>query len=107
MLNKDDIIFIHNIAANKYGILNDNIDSCFASIDYYDSIEEKISSIVRAIIKNHYFIDGNKRTALAVYYTLCKTYNLPLKYDDDDLGKVLEDISEHKYSVKEIRNILF
>lgn len=107
MITSEDIILLHSIVSGKYEIINNNIDSCFSSIDYYDDIESKISSIIRAIIKNHYFLDGNKRTALVVYFVLCSAYNIEVKYNDDNLGFVLEDIAKHNYDIEKIKKILF
>ncbi|MGN0929593.1 MAG: type II toxin-antitoxin system death-on-curing family toxin [Alphaproteobacteria bacterium] len=107
MIKVEDIILLHSIVSNKYEIINNNIQSCLSSIDYYESIEDKISSIIRAIIKNHYFLDGNKRTALATYFILCDLYELKIIYNDDELGYVFEDIAKNNYSVKEISKILF
>lgn len=42
--------------------------SCFSTYDYYDTIEEKIACITGLLVKNHYFVDGNKRTAA---FTFC------------------------------------
>ena len=43
-----------------------------SSYFYYETKEEMIASIVLAIIKGHYFVDGNKRTSLAVFDALCE-----------------------------------
>lgn len=107
MIKVDDIILLHSIVSNKYEIINNNIQSCLSSIDYYESVEDKISSIIRAIIKNHYFLDGNKRTALATYFILSDLYDLEIIYTDDELGYIFEDIAKNNYSVEEISKILF
>jgi death-on-curing family protein len=39
----------------------------FADIDFYPSIEEKAATLLYLIIKNHSFIDGNKRIAAACF----------------------------------------
>lgn len=38
----------------------------FSANDLYQDIFEKTSAIMHSIIKNHPFVDGNKRTAIAV-----------------------------------------
>ena len=45
---------IHETILN-HGIRPSSAQGALASIDYYDSPELKISSIVRSIIKGHYF----------------------------------------------------
>ena len=47
------------------------VTGCLSSYFYYKTKEEMISSIVISLVKNHYFVDGNKRTALAVFLILC------------------------------------
>ena len=41
-----------------------NIYQSFGGVDVYPSIEEKAANFLYLIIKNHAFIDGNKRTAV-------------------------------------------
>ena len=102
-----DIIVAHLLVKGDNNILNDTIDSAFASVDYYDSDEDKMASIIRSIIKDHYFADGNKRTALAIYELFMSAGKRPAKYKQEALGKVFEDIAENNYSVEKIREILF
>ncbi len=42
----------------------------------YPSVIEKSAAIIRGIIADHPFIDGNKRTAMLVGLTLLKTNNV-------------------------------
>ena len=94
-----DIIIAHLLVYGDNKILNDCIDSAFVSIDYYDSDEDKMASVIRSIIRNHYFADGNKRTALAIYDLFMSEGKRPEKYKQEELGKVFEDIAEHNYSI--------
>jgi len=43
------------------------ISKGFADIDFYPSIEEKAATLLYLIIKNHSFVDGNKRIAAACF----------------------------------------
>lgn len=80
---------------------------CFSSYHYYDSNDQQISSIVLSIIKNHCFIDGNKRTALVALDTLCVINNTKRAVSNDDIDNVIVDIAAHKYTVDHVAKILF
>lgn len=55
------------IISNKGVYDNNRLLSVYSTIDYCGTLKEKICSVVRSLIKNHPFIDGNKRTALSVF----------------------------------------
>jgi len=60
------------------------LDSCISSAfqsyggtDFYATDFEKICRISYGIVKNHAFIDGNKRTSLAFLTTFLEIYDFP------------------------------
>lgn len=83
------------------------VNSVFASIDYYDTVQEQIACIVSSIIKNHYFIDGNKRTALFVYLILCVGNDIQITYTSQQLAMIIVDIAMHKFDVEYSVSLLF
>lgn len=86
-------------------VLKSSISSCLSSWDYYDTLQLKIASVVRSIAKNHYFRDGNKRTALAVFFLLSEENALDIK--DKTWHKVINNIASNNYSVEKIAQLLF
>lgn len=89
-------------------VLNRNsLHSALSSWQYYENIEEQISSIVRGLIKNHAFTDGNKRTAFLVFVELCNIYNILPNKDSLTIIRDFVNIAENHYSVGEIKKILF
>ena len=46
----------------------------FEKIDLYPSAEEKAAAIIESIVKNHPFIDGNKRTGYVMMRLMLLTY---------------------------------
>lgn len=78
VLNVEDMIEIHESLIAIYGglngIRNENllyssigqIHQTFAGEDLYPSLEEKTARLGYSIIRNHPFLDGNKRTGLAL-----------------------------------------
>lgn len=77
-LNVNDMIEIHESLIAVYGGLNgvrnenliyssiEQIHQTFAGEDLYPSLEEKTARLGYSIIRNHPFLDGNKRTGLAL-----------------------------------------
>ena len=53
-----------------------NIYQTFGSKDVYESIEEKASNFLYLIVKNHTFIDGNKRIAATLFIYFLNYYGL-------------------------------
>ena len=54
----------------------DTVYSTYNKEDLNPSIEEKISNLLYLIVKNHVFIDGNKRIAATLFIYALKQYNL-------------------------------
>jgi death-on-curing protein len=73
MILTEDILALHNKSIEKYGgaygvrdlaLLESALArpfQTFDSIDLYPSIFEKVASLGESLIKNHPFLDGNKR----------------------------------------------
>ena len=58
-----------------------NIYQTFDGKDVYKSIEEKASNFLYMIVKNHVFIDGNKRIAATLFIYFLNYYNILYKDD--------------------------
>ena len=56
-----------------------DIYQTFDGKDLYSSIEEKAANFLYLIIKNHVFIDGNKRIAATLFINFLEFYNLLYK----------------------------
>lgn len=57
----------------------DNIYQTFDNTEVYKSIEEKAANFLYLIIKNHIFIDGNKRIAATLFIYFLNYYNILFK----------------------------
>ncbi len=57
----------------------ENIYSSFDGVDLYPSIEEKASNFLYLIIKDHTFIDGNKRIGATLFIYFLEFYNMLFK----------------------------
>lgn len=77
----------------KLSTVTDLAFGSFHGREYYEGVFDKASFILFTIIKNHYFVDGNKRTALAStqYFLFINNYNLNIK--NFDVIPFLEEIA--------------
>ncbi|MCL2439845.1 MAG: type II toxin-antitoxin system death-on-curing family toxin [Alphaproteobacteria bacterium] len=109
ILSAHDINLIHRVITDSPEY-RDSVEGAYASVDYHDDIKDKIASVVRSLVKGHFFSDGNKRTAFVVFAVLCHLNSITLPVSElEDLyyAKKIEDIAKNQYSVEEVRNILF
>lgn len=98
----DFAIFINQrILKSDEGLIRESmVESAFASIDYYKYELESLCSVYRGLIKNHPFIDGNKRTA--AIYLIIGLDILGFKVDQDLISDLTLDVAIHQYEVSEI-----
>lgn len=60
----------------------------FGAVDLYPSLEEKAAALAFALGKNHAFVDGNKRIALAASDALLRINGFKLSGSDSELESV-------------------
>ena len=78
--NQESSIFAIERNNGLEAIIN-NIYQTFDNNDVYKSIEEKASNFLYMIVKNHAFIDGNKRIAATLFIYFLNYYNILYKDD--------------------------
>ena len=76
--NNDSKLFALERDNGLKAIIGD-IYQTFDKQDVYKSIEEKASNFLYMIIKNHVFIDGNKKIAATLFIYFLKFYNILYK----------------------------
>ena len=64
-----------------------NVYQSFSGQDTYNSIEEKAANLLYLVVKNHVFIDGNKRIAATLFIYFLKFYGI--LYNEN--GKVIDN----------------
>ena len=107
-VNKDDIIELNkSLNESDFWVRDSLLDSCFSSYYYYDDELEQICSIFRGLIKNHPFVDGNKRIAATLFIYFLNFYGLLYKdnkqiIDNNTLTAVTLLIAESNPKEKEI-----
>ena len=104
--NNDSDIFALERNQGLKSIIN-NIYQTFGGNDVYPSIEEKASNFLYLIIKNHTFIDGNKRIGATLFIYFLEYYNILFKnnkrvLDNNTLVALTLLIAESNPKEKEI-----
>lgn len=83
----EKVISTHDAVLKESGGASGNINEDYINgilefiqnDDYYPSFAEKLSYLVYSIASNHCFLDGNKRTAIAIgmYFLIINDYDIP------------------------------
>ena len=107
-LNLEQIIRLHKYLITQtgglYGIRDTNLlNSCvnsplstFDGIDLYQSIEEKASWLAFSLIKNHCFIDGNKRIGIYAMLVFLEVNGIKLLYSQEEIVIIALDVAQNK-----------
>jgi len=78
-----------NIVAGESGAVGRDRDalivSALSSVPYYERPIEKVCSVVRSVMQNHPFIDGNKRTGVLLLAGACRALSIPFNKTDDEI----------------------
>ena len=76
----------------------------FEGKEIYKTPEEKASKMLELIIKNHPFIDGNKRTAYVLFRLFLEINGLKLIASQDEKYEFIMKIASGKIGYKDILN---
>lgn len=104
--NEESNLFAIERDKGLSSIIN-NIYQSFDGKDVYKSIEEKASNFLYLIVKNHIFIDGNKRIAATLFIYFLNFYNILYKnnkqvIDNNTLAALTLLIAESNPKEKEV-----
>lgn len=112
-LNKKQIIKIHSRIIREFGGINgirdeNRLDSAlanplqtFAGNDLYPDITEKIVRLGYSIIKNHPFLDGNKRTGLHSMLILFHLNGFKFQCSHDTLTNTIMKVADGSFSFQD------
>ncbi len=104
--NNESSLFALERDTNFKSIINDIYQS-FDGNDVYPSIEEKASNLLYLIVKNHAFIDGNKRIAATIFIYFLQVNEILYKngmqiIDNNTLASITLLIAESNPKEKEV-----
>jgi len=116
MINVDLVKYFHNILIDEFGGLKGIRDqnalksaierpfSTFDEKDLYPSLIDKAAALVESLVKNHAFIDGNKR----IGYVMLRFFLLENGYDvnasQTEKYDFIIEISKGNFDFEEIKN---
>lgn len=96
MIDLQEILEIHQILIEQFGgsqgvrdsgLLQSAIErpfSGFGETEFYKTPEEKAGAVLESIVKNHPFIDGNKRTGYVLMRLILMQYGKDVKATQDE-----------------------
>jgi len=96
-INLEELLIFHKKIINETGgsvevrdkgLLDSALNKPFATFggqDLYEGLYKKIAAVTFSLIKNHGFVDGNKRIGVATMLLLLRLNNILLHYDQSEL----------------------
>jgi death on curing protein len=77
-------------------------EATFDGKELYEGTTRKITVIGYALIKNHGFVDGNKRIGVSMILLLLRLNQIQIKYDQDELVELGLKTAEGQYKEEHI-----
>ena len=74
----------------------------FADAELYPSLLEKAAHLGFSLIKNHAFVDGNKRIGTHAMLIFLALNGIELAYDDEELINLILGIAASEFSVENL-----
>ena len=119
ILTKEHILTLHKALIEEYGgtpELRDEglLDSAiskpfqtFGGADLYPTIVDKACRLGYGLIKNHPFVDGNKRIGTHAMLVFLETNNVSVEYEDEELIETILGVAAGDVSAEELIAWLF
>ena len=116
MIDKDEVIRIHNVLIDEFGgskgirdvgLLESAISRPFQTFDnkdLYQSPIDKSSAIFESLIKNHPFVDGNKRTAYVLMRLILLQYDLDIAASQQEKYDFVIEAAKGSFDYNEIKS---
>ena len=104
-LTKDQIILLQKQLIESFGGIHGIRDDgllesalaapyqSFAGTEFYPGIVDKAVRLGFGLIKNHPFLDGNKRIGTHAMLILLDLNGIHLEYDDDELIQIIQEVA--------------
>ena len=117
-LSVEEVLLIHEYQLRQFGgtdgILDLNLlesaiyrpKTSFGGSEKYKSIFDKAACLLHSLIKNHPFVDGNKRTSLVVAIVFLKINGYILDASQQNLVDFVLKIESNKLNVTDISVVL-
>jgi death-on-curing protein len=116
MIDYKEVLSIHEILIEKFGaskgvrdinILLSALNRPFETFDgqeLHKTITEKAAALIESIVKNHAFIDGNKRTGYVIMRLFMMQNGFDINASYTEKYEFVIDIASGKSAIHEIEN---
>ena len=113
-LTPEQVLFIHNLVVQKTGGSHGVRDlsmllsalgrpqASFDGRDLYEDLFIKAAELLDSLIRNHPFVDGNKRVTIVSTALFLQKNGYSLSVDNEELVQFALDCAQSKNSLKEI-----
>ncbi|HLD01633.1 MAG TPA: type II toxin-antitoxin system death-on-curing family toxin [Patescibacteria group bacterium] len=113
-LSTQDVLLLHNMAVNAsggshglrdFGLLDSAVtrpQASFDGKDLYPTIFLKAGALLHSLLRNHPFVDGNKRTAMFSGMTFLELNGYTFVAEQDEIVLYALRIENENLSVEEI-----
>ena len=117
-LSKNQILLLHENLIQQFGgiagirdenLLDSAIETPFQTFflkDLYPTLIEKAARLAYGLIKNHPFLDGNKRIGAFAMETFLKVNNFKLNCSNDELIKIILGVADNSITYENFLNWL-
>ena len=105
IISKEQIIAIHDMLIDDtggshgirdMGLLESALEAPFQSFDrceFFPTLSEKAARLAYGLVKNHAFIDGNKRIGAHTMLLFLSINGIHLNYSQEELSSIFLDIA--------------
>ena len=113
-ISKEQIIKLHtqlveetggSVDIRDEGMLDSAVSApyaSFAGIEPFPTVIEKASRLGFGLIKNHPFIDGNKRIGTHALILMLRINGVTIDYDDQDLIDTILKVADGSFGYEEL-----
>ena len=114
ILSKNQILLLHKDLIEKFGGLEGVRDEnllesaictpfqTFAGEELYSTIIEKAARLGYGLIKNHPFIDGNKRIGTHAMLVFLEMNRIKINYEDENLIEIILCVADNNLGYQDL-----
>ena len=119
LLSEKQILKLHSELVEKFGGIDrvrdkgliessiNNVYQSYFGVEKYPTIEEKAARLCYSFIKNHAFLDGNKRIGIYVMMVLLELNGISLNCSNDELTELGLKIADSSIGYSEILEFIY
>jgi death-on-curing protein len=113
-LSLDEVLAIHAHQIDRYGgalgirdrgLLESALamaEATFSGEDLHPTLHEKAAAYLFHLVKNHPFVDGNKRVGLAVCLVFLRLNGMKVRATDEELVDLVLGAIENRFSKADV-----